>query len=61
MSIKQDVEKLIMKEKKPSFTTADQSVRNDSFDSNQMNNGCINTLNIKNKCQLKMNKISSLY
>lgn len=59
MNIKQDVEKLIMKEKKPS--TTDHSARNDSFDSNQMHNGCIKTLNIKNKCQQKISKIESLY
>jgi hypothetical protein len=59
LNIKQDVEKLISKEKKASIASIDQMItaNNDqSVIDYQNSNGCIKTINIKNKCQQKATK-----
>jgi hypothetical protein len=59
MNIKQDVEKLISKEKKASVASIDQMITpNDKqpLIDYQNSNGCIKTINIKNKCQQKPTK-----
>lgn len=59
LNIKQDVEKLISKEKKASIASIDRMIT--SYDDQSLNdyqnsNGCMKTINIKNKCQQKAAK-----
>ena len=64
LNIKQDVEKMIIKEKK------EKTIMNGDITSNETNNltmnassinGYVKTINIKNKCQQKMQRVESLY
>ena len=64
LNIKQDVEKMIIKEKK------EKTIMNGDITSNETNNltinassinGYVKTINIKNKCQKKMQRVQSLY
>ena len=64
LNIKQDVEKLILKEKKTSVASVEQMMTaNDlhPLTDYQNNNGCIKTISIKNKCQQKATKVENGY